>query len=491
MQPDEFSRLDAVAQAALVRSRQVRPSELVAAAVRRIESANPQLNAVIAPALDVAMEEARRLDRTFTDFDETSPPFVGVPILMKDLGGQEAGRPLHMGVRALRQAQWIEPANSYLTERLRGAGAVSLGRTNTPELGLMPTTEPLAYGPSHNPWNLEHSPGGSSGGASAAVAAGLVPVAHASDGGGSIRIPAAHTGLVGLKPTRGRNSFGPGAGERWGGFSCELIVSHSVRDTAAFLDVCHGPMPGDPYYAEPPGRPYAAQLGLPVRPLRIGLMTRAPGDAFPVHPDCVAAAQAAAKALAGLGHVVEERHPEALDDPGNIRSFVTIVACSVARSLDVIAGKLGRALVPDDVEPLTWTVGELGRATPVTSYLEAVEAAHTLGRRLAAWWGEGFDLLLTPTTAQPAPRLGELAAGATEEPLALWAKAAPYGCFTSPFNQSGQPGISLPLYCGSSGLPTGAHLVATYGREDLLLRVAAQLEQAVPWKERRAPGFYA
>jgi len=248
---DDLAILDATAQAELVRSRQLSPRELVAAAIARVERLNPQLNAVTLPALEQARERAAAADLP-------RGPFHGVPFLMKDLGGPEAGRRCTGGMRCLKDAGWTETTNGYLTDKLLAAGLVILGRTNTPELGLLPTTEPQAFGPTHNPWNPAYSPGGSSGGSAAAVAAGLVPAAHASDGGGSIRIPASMCGLVGLKPTRGRNSFGPAVGERWGGFSAEFVVTRSVRDAAALLDVTHGPMPGDPYAAAPPTRPYAA-----------------------------------------------------------------------------------------------------------------------------------------------------------------------------------------------------------------------------------------
>jgi amidase len=404
---------------------------------------------------------------------------------MKDLGGQEAGAPCHMGMRFLKEAGWVERTDSYFAERVRRGGFICLGRTNTPELGLLPTTECEAYGATHNPWNLDYSAGGSSGGAAAAVAAGLVAVAHASDGGGSIRIPAAHCGLVGLKPTRGRSSFGPLAGERWGGFSCELIVSHSVRDTAAFLDVTQGAAPGDPYTAVPPERLYADQLRGVVRPLRIGLITKAPRGDTPAHPACSEAATITARALSDLGHHVEESFPEALADPEGVRSFVTIVASNIARALAAVADKVGKPITSDDVEPLTWALAELGRGCAAPQYIAAIDATHALGRRLASWW-ERFDLLLTPTTAQPAPRLGELVPS-KDNPFDAYARSAPFGCFTSAFNQSGQPGISLPVHQTTENLPVGAQLVAAYGREDLLLRVAAQLEQAIPWKDRRSP----
>jgi amidase len=482
---DELGQFDAHAQAEIVRRGELSPLELVDAAIRRIEQFDPQLGAVILPAFDRAREHARTLVRQRRQPAE-APPFLGVPFLMKDLGGQQAGLPCHMGMQFLKQAGWTEATDSYLTRRVRAAGFVILGRTNTPELGLLPTTEPTAYGATRNPWRLTHSAGGSSGGAAAAVAAGLVPVAHASDGGGSIRIPAAHCGLVGLKPTRGRTSFGPLAGERWAGFSCELVVSRSVRDTAALLDAVSGGAVGDPYVAPPPARPYVTEVTQPRTRLRIGVMLRAPGGETPLHPDCAQVARLAAKALAELGHAVEESYPEALDDPERVRAFVTVVAASVARALDAAGDKVGRAVREHDVEPLTWALAEMGRGCTAAQYLATLESVHAFSRRLCAWWEQGFDLLLTPTTAQPPPPLGSFT-GTADAPLQGFVRAAPFGVFTSAFNMSGQPAVSLPLHWTADGLPVGAHLVARSGREDLLLQVAAQLETARPWRTRVPP----
>ncbi|HEY8495294.1 MAG TPA: amidase [Myxococcota bacterium] len=475
--------LDATGLAELVRKREVSPLELVDAAIARIERLNPQLNAVIHPAFERARERARAL-ASAPDLAER--PFAGVPFLMKDLGGQEAGAPYHMGMKCLKEAGWTEREDSYFARRVARAGLVSLGRTNTPELGIMPTTEPWAYGATRNPWNLAYSPGGSSGGASAAVASGMVPMAHASDGGGSIRIPAAHTGLVGLKPTRGRSSFGPGAGERWAGFSCELVVSRTVRDTARFLDVVCGYEPGDPYTAPPPARPYTQEVGADPGRLRIGLLAGSPREGVAVDPACAEAARIAARALEDLGHHVEEAAPEAYADPAVGRGYVTVVCCNVARALEAVGEKLGRALAPDDVEPTTWAVAEIGRATSVTAYLAQVEFVHGFGRRMAAWWASGFDLLLTPTTAETPPRLGEFHQP-PDQPLRAFLRGAPFGAFTFPINLTGQPAISLPVHASAEGLPLGAMLVAASGREDVLLRVAAQLEQVFRWHERRAP----
>lgn len=480
---DELTRLDAVGQAELVARGELSPRELVAAAIARIERLDSQIGAVILPAFERAQRQAADQTEALTRAGRTSlPPFWGVPFLMKDIGGQEAGVPCHMGMRFLKRVGWTEPADSHLTAKLRNAGFVLLGRTNTPELALLPTTEPLAYGPTRNPWNLEHSPGGSSGGSAAAVAAGMVPAAHASDGGGSIRIPAAHCGLVGLKPTRGRTSFGPATGERWAGFSVEHVVTRSVRDAAAILDVIAGPMPGDPYFAPPPARSFAAEVGAPVGRLRVGILHSSPRQGVSLHPECLSAVERAARLLQEMGHTVEESYPQALGDRGGVRAYVTVVSCSVARALDVAADKVGEPIGPGDIEPLTAALAQMGRATTAPQYIAAIETVHRLGRELAAWW-ERFDLLLSPTTAQPPPRLGELACP-PEAPLQGFIRAAPFGVFTSAFNQSGQPAISLPLHWTASGLPVGVQLVAAYGREDLLLRVAAQVEGACPWRHR-------
>jgi amidase len=483
---DELARLDATDQAELVRSGQISPAELVDAAIDRLERRDPDLNAVIHPALELARERARSAALEHG-------AFRGVPILMKDIGGEEAGRPVHAGLAFAKRAGYTAPEDSYLTRRFKGAGLVSLGRTNPPELALLPTSEPEAYGPTRNPWHTDHSSGGSSGGASAAVAAGIVPVAHASDGGGSIRGPASMCSLVGLKPTRGRSSFGPALGERWSGFSCEFVVSRSVRDSAALLDVVAGPMPGDPYFAAPPERSFLSAPTDERGPLRIGFMTAAPRG-IEVHPDIAAAVERCAQRLVDLGHSVDEAHPSALDDPETIVHYVTVVASNVARALDAWGEKVGATVTQDDVEPLTWELALRGRETTAPRFLATLESVHRFGRRLAAWWEGGFDLLLTPTQAMPPVRIGSL--GSTrEQPLAGFVRCAPYGVFTLPFNLSGQPAISLPGgftrgdHGWPGGLPLGVQLVARYGCERTLLGVAAALEEIAPWADDVPPHF--
>ena len=471
--------LDAVAQAELIRRGEVSPAELVDAAIERIERLNPKLNAVIHPRFEKARTEARSKDLP-------GGPFRGVPFLLKDILGTSEGDPYHMGLRRLRDLGLLYPHDSYFTRKIRAAGFVIVGRTNVPELGTLPQTESEAWGACHNPWNLDHSTGGSSGGSAAAVAAGLVPAAHANDGGGSIRIPASECGLVGLKPSRGRTSFGPDFGAPVGGMVCDGVVSRTVRDTAAILDLVAGEMPGDPFVAPPPARPYREEVGTDPGRLRIGLWTQAPGGRFDVHRECVAAATAAAKTLASLGHAVEETHPTILDDPAMDHHFTMMYATHGARTQDVIGELTGSPLGEADVDPVNLTLAMLGRQATAVQYLESVDWIQAFTRRIAEWHAGGFDLLLTPTLSEPPPRLGELVP-TPENSMEVGARASRLAAWTMPFNLTGQPGISLPLHWTPEGLPVGVQLVAPYGREDLLLRVAAQLEHEVRWAKRRPP----
>lgn len=473
--------LDATAQAELVRSGEASPLELVDDAIDRIERLNPQLNAVIHPRFERARAEAAA--------DLPDGPFRGVPFVVKDLDGYSAGDPYHAGTRFLRDHDYRPTRDSYLTEKFRAAGLICVGRTNTPELGLNPTTEPEAYGPTRNPWDPTRSTGGSSGGSAAAVASGMVAVGHGGDGGGSIRLPASECGLVGLKPSRGRHSLGPEAGESWGGLVARLGVTRTVRDTAALLDAVQGAMPGDPYTAPPPARPYIDELGADPGPLRIGWRATTPGGASPAHPDIAAAVAGAAGLLESLGHRVDESSPDALDDPGLVDAFLNTYNAWVARDLDRLAEAVGTPVTADGVEPGTWAIAEAGRAVTAAEYLKALEYLHAFTRRMAGWWAGGHDLLLTPTLPEPPPLLGQFT-GTPDNPLVGLFRAAEIVPFTAPFNTTGQPGISLPLHWSDDGLPIGIQLVAAYGREDLLLQVASQLEEAAPWADRR-PGIHA
>jgi amidase len=474
--PNELARLDATAQADLVRRGEATALELVDAAIARIEKINPQLNALIIPLFEKA--------RACAAAELPNGPFRGVPFLLKDLDCFSAGDPFHGGTRFLRDARYVPDRDSYLVEKFRAAGFVVLGRTNTPEFGLNVTTEPETYGPSRNPWNPARSTGGSSGGSAAAVASGMVPAAHASDGGGSIRIPASECGLVGLKPSRGRVSLGPEHGEYWHGLVISHAVTRSVRDCAGILDAIAGAMPGDPYIAPPPPRPFAAEVGKAPGRLRIGFVTGVPSGATQLHPDCLAATQDAAQLLTSLGHIVEEAHPAALAEVEvTSQHFMTLVTSWVAAGLDAWSAQLGRPIGADGVEPATWLFAELGRAVSAAQYLRTIDALHGYSRRMASWWASGFDLLLTPTLGEPPPRLGELVPP-RDNPLDGLARGLGLVPFTTPFNITGQPAMSVPLYWNGDGLPIGVQLIAAYGRDDLLLRVASQLEQARPWAHR-------
>jgi amidase len=374
------------------------------------------------------------------------------------------------------------PEDSYLVTALRRAGFIIVGKTNTSELGILPSAESPAYPPSRNPYDLARSTGGSSGGSAAAVAAGLVPIAHANDGGGSIRIPASCCGLFGLKPSRGRVSFAPNFGDVNGGLVNEHVVARSVRDSAAVLDLLAGYQNGDPYAAPPQLRPYSQELMTPPRPLRIGFATKhivPEGHMEESHPDCVAAVQHAAQLLASLGHHVEAAEPDSLHDPDWVPRFLSIWVVGVAMDIDEASRMLGRAIEEHEVEALTWALAGLGRLINGPAYADAWRWLHRASRKIAKFW-ERYDLWLTPTVTSPPMPLGAFAS-TSDDPLAAIFKAAEFAPFTAPFNATGQPACSIPLSRNAAGLPIGVQLVAATGREDLLFKVAAQLEAAQPF----------
>jgi amidase len=478
---EELAGLDATAQAELVRSGEASAVELTEAAIARIEATNGELNAVIHPLFEEGLAAAGG--------ELPDGPFRGVPFLLKDLGAAFAGQPLHLGMRYLKEHDFRAPVDTYLAQRFRAAGLVTIGKTNCPELGILPTTEPEAYGPTRNPWDLGRSAGGSSGGSAAAVAAGMVPFAHANDGGGSIRIPASNCGLVGLKPSRQRISEGPLIGDIMSGLTCELAVTRSVRDAATLLDAVHGPAPGDPYVAPPPLRPYTEEVGADPGRLRIGLWTETliERDA---EPEVVAAARAAAALLEGLGHTIEEPDLAAIRSIDLVPSFLVRWAAGQAAALDQLGIVTGNAIGPDDVEPLTWALAEVGRKHHSGEYLAAVAQHQVMARMLAGLHESGFDLMLSPTTGEPPPPLGSFD-DSGPDPMRVFHRAFIAGCFTAAFNATGQPAISLPLHWTDDGLPVGVQLVAPLGREDVLLRIASQLEQAAPWADRTPPLFAA
>jgi amidase len=479
---DDLAGLDAVAQAELVRSGSCTPLELVDAAIGRIEGVNSIVNAVITTRFARAREEAEALAGG-EGAKRGDAPLLGVPFLVKDAVCQTAGDPYHVGMRALRDRGYVAPRDSYLATNFRDAGLVILGRTNLPELAMGPTTEPLAYGATHNPWQLEHTPGGSSGGSAAAVAAGLVPAAHGNDMGGSIRIPASFCGLVALKPTRARTSLGPQLGELWGPVTNESVLTRTVRDTAALLDAARRPWPGDPYVAPPPSRPYASEVGAEPGRLRIGVCATLP-DA-PVDPECRAATEIAARLLQEVGHSVEDAYPTALGEPVMAEVSSVVWGTGVRRDVERLGEALGQPIDPDELEPANQALIQAVAGVTATEYLAGLEKMYAWARRVCAWWADGFDLLLTPTTTQPPPHLGVMAPQADPDRLAAMIGALTR--FVAPFNATGQPAVSLPLHWTPGGLPVGIQLVAAYGREDLLIRVASQIESARPWATRRPP----
>ena len=468
---DDTTWLDATAQADLVRSGQASPEELVDEAIARVEALNPQLDAVIRTRFDQAREEA---GGALPD-----GPFRGVPFLLKDLGAVVAGEPTAFGIGPMASAAM--PVSSFLAEHFRAAGFVVLGRTNVPEFGTTVTTEPKSFPPARNPWNREHSTGGSSGGSAAAVASGMVSAAHGNDGGGSIRIPASECGLVGLKPTRARVSQGPLIGEGWAGATIDGAVTRTVRDAAAILDAISAPMPGEPYYAPPLPRPLRDEVGQNPGRLRVGFIDRPGADGYLDHPECRDAVAGACRLLESLGHAVEPGGPAAMFEEEFLGVFAAIIAADTEAWFRVFEQLLGRPIEDDEIEPRNAAYRQAGQAMTAVDYLNARSWIGMWSRRMAEWWS-AFDVLVTPTVGAPPPRLGWFTEAGPEAEGQRIVSFIPY---TAQFNMTGQPAVSLPLHWSADGLPVGVQLVAAYGREDLLVRLAAQLEEAAPWVDRR------
>ena len=482
MSDTDISALDATAQAELVATGEASPSELLEVAIARADAVNPQINAIIHPLYDEARETAA------TDLPDG--PFRGVPFLFKDLGAGLAGQPYHMGNRLLKEVGFRMPIDSYLGSRFREAGLVTMGRTNTPEFGILPTTEPESHGASRNPWDTTRSTGGSSGGSAAAVAAGIVPIAHASDGGGSIRIPASSNGLIGLKPSRARVSLAPIVGDSMSGLTTEFCVSKSVRDTARMLDWVHGPQPGDPYGCPAPERSYVEELIRDPGSLNVALMID-PMTGDDLEPEAVEAVQSAARKLEALGHTVTPHaSPEMGDALDLYETFITRWAGGMAQNVGVVETIIGRTITADDVEPLTWALVQRGRSESAAKYLAAVAGHQMMGRMFAGIYEAGIDVILTPVLGTLPPKLGHFDQYG-DDPMDAMVKARRFAAFTGGLNATGQPGISVPLEESPEGLPIGIQLIAPIWGEDLLIRLAAQLEQAHPWADRRPTGITA
>ncbi|MFC3087834.1 amidase [Tabrizicola soli] len=472
----DLGAADATELAGLVAKGEVSPSELLDAALAAVEARNPAINAVVL----VQEEVARR------SIAEGLPvgPFRGVPFLIKDLGAEAKDFPSHNGSRLFANTTYGQ--DSAIFERMKATGLVTFGRTTSPEGGVGTVTEAAVYGgPTRNPWNLDHTSGGSSGGAGAAVAAGIVAMAHGSDGGGSVRIPASSCGLFGFKPTRARLPDGPYAGEGWAGMAIDGFLTRSVRDTAVMLDACEGPDLGAPYVAPPLERGHAAAISRPPRRLRVAICdTTLTGE--PIHPEVAEAVRATGRLLESLGHVVEPARP-AVDVPMMMRAWTDIVGVGTALS---IRSKLGdRPPRADEVEGVSRGAWAHSQTLHPTRYLQAVGEIHAFGRQMAGFFDKGPDVILTATLAEPPARVGRFTP-TTEDYVAY--RTGPQGIFAySPFcaafNASGQPAASLPLDWSSSGLPIGVHLAAAFGQDETLIALCAEVERAAPWAGKRAP----
>jgi amidase len=482
---------DGLGLAALVRSGEVTASELLEEAIRRAERVNPRLNAVITTMYD----EARRS----LELGVPEGPFAGVPFLLKDILQPYAGVRHTRGSKALRN--YVPSHDSEVVSRFKRAGFVSFGRTNVPEFGLVAVTEPEAFGPCRNPWDVGRTPGGSSGGAAAVVAAGVVPIAGATDGGGSIRIPAGWCGIFGLKPSRGRVPSGPDNGEVWDGAVVEHVLTRTVRDSAAVLDALTGPAAGDPFLTAPPERPFLDEIALPPRTLRIGFTSRSPmGN--PVDPECRTAVEETARLLEDLGHVVVPAQPR-VDGVAVARAYLTLYYGQVAADVRWVERMVGKSAAARELEPETRVIAAIGENLSSADYLEARRGWNDFARAMGEFHRD-HDLFLTPTASElPLPIgtlrrppfergalrvVNRLRAGAAGGKTGIIEKLAFRNLEPVPFTQlanlTGQPAMSVPLHWSAGGLPCGSHFVAPIGGEAMLLRLAAQLEEARPWGGR-------
>ncbi len=473
---ENIAFLDATAQAELVRRKDITALELVEGAIERIERLNPGLNAVTMPFFDMARKSASGAPPNL------DAPFCGVPFLLKDLVSECAGMPRTDG-SAYLAGQYVSKEDCQLVRRFKRAGMIVMGKSNSSEFGLLPTTEPGHYGPTRNPWDTSRGTGGSSGGSSAAVASGMVAAAHANDGGGSIRIPASACGLVGLKPTRGRNSLAPNYGDIAGGIICEHVVTRSVRDSAGILDATAGSVPGEPYAPAPPERPYVEQIKQAPRRLRIAMSTM-PLTGADTQPDCIAATEATAVLCQQLGHDVEIAAPQ-VDNLKLLKAFGVVLTNYLVWTIKAWEQITSRAPAEEHFEPVTWKMYQRGLRMSGGDYLLAQQVLQQTNRDFGRFF-VNYDAWLTPTLAQPPVPLGyfEYTPQTRDQHIK---RLGDFTGFTLIANATGQPGISLPLHWNDDNLPIGVHFTGRYGDEATLLSLAAQLEEARPWADRRPP----
>ncbi len=485
---DNLAFLDAIDLARLIKKKEIRADELVEFTIQRIEKINPKINAVIHKLYDQARETVRTWSGRLEEGQTAEAVFAGVPFLLKDLTAECQGTPFCEGCRAL--SGYVSKLDTELVKRQKAAGLIIVGKTNTPEFGILPTTEPELYGPTKNPWDPNLTPGGSSGGSAAAVAARIVPMAHGNDGGGSIRIPASCCGLFGLKPTRGRNPLGPLFGDLVSGLTCEHALTVSVRDSAALLDATSDPDFGDPYWAPPKDLPYLEEVSREPGRLKIGVLPEIPAgwhDESQLHPDCEQAVKDAARLCEELGHTVEVISPRVLDQPGIIATFGAAFSCYTGHSVAYWERELGKKIGQTDLEPITWGSLQAGLRRSGPDYLVAVQEIQRFSRKMARWYQEGgYDLLLTPTMAIPPTPLGAFQIKAEDSRGWLRVTNA-FVAFTKVQNMTGQPAMSVPLYWNKANVPIGVQFAGRFGDEATLFRLAAQLEKARPWKDRRPP----
>ena len=462
----------------MLSNREVSARELLDAARERLAAVEPSINAVPVRCDDAAEEMLAALPE---DASPGDAPLAGVPFLLKDLGAPCRGTRLTMGSKLFDG--FVCETDGTLVARYRKAGLVVFGRGNSPELGLSFSTEPVLHGATRNPWGLDRTPGGSSGGGAAAVAAGVVPAAQASDGGGSIRVPAACCGLFGLKPTRGRTPAGPLFGEHWAGMAIAHAVSRSVRDSAALLDAVDAPEPGDPYAAPAKERPFLDEVGRDPGRLRIALIETDPET--PLHAEVAAAMARAGKLLADLGHAVEPA-PEPVERAEVDAHRLVLIRAHLMADLENAARMMrGRDVRPEDVEPMTWHLAYTGGRIDGAAYVDALNGIHRAGRRLARAF-ETCDVMVMPVTATPPIEIGVLDPTG-DDPDAYYRAMLGFAPFTALANAAGAPAMSLPLHWTDDGLPVGVQVVAPFGAEGLLFRLAAQIEAAAPWADRRPP----